>query len=142
MKSPEDTNISLKPYSLAGNRNFCNYCPGYCCYRLEGATLLLDATDINRLARHFKITDGEVRSRFIEGRNTFMVRKDGSCVFLSNEKMRARCTVHTARPQQCREVPYDEPCPYLESAELLDKIQPRIERSLSSGTVLGEGKEV
>ena len=48
-------------YVLARGRAFCNFCPGYCCYRLPGASLLLDATDINRLARHFGLSDGEVR---------------------------------------------------------------------------------
>ena len=112
---------------------FCNYCPGYCCYRLKGATLFIDATDINRIARYFKITDGEVRKRYLEGRNTFKVKSDGSCLFLSDEKLRARCTIHKARPRQCREFPYGEPCPYLERDDLLEQIVPRIERIFGHG---------
>jgi len=46
-------------YSLAKNKVFCNFCPGYCCYRLEGASLYIMAEDINRMARHFNIADGE-----------------------------------------------------------------------------------
>ena len=107
---------------------FCNYCPGYCCYRLKGATLYIDATDINRIARHFKISDGEVRKRYIEGKNTFRIKKDGSCIFLSDEKLRARCSIHLARPHQCREFPYGDPCPYLEREDLLQQIIPRLER--------------
>ena len=117
------------------NRNnpaFCNYCPGYCCYRLQGATLYLDATDINRIARHFKISDGEVRKRYIEGKNTFRVKDDGSCIFLSDRKMRARCTIHQARPRQCQEFPYGEACPYLEREDLLEQIVPRIEKTFGS----------
>lgn len=91
---------------------------------------MLDAADINRIARHFSITDGDVRKRYIEGRNTFKVREDGSCIFLSNKRMRGRCTIHLARPLQCRQFPYDDPCPYLESDELLTAIQPKIEESL------------
>ncbi|MGI9537344.1 MAG: YkgJ family cysteine cluster protein [Desulfocapsaceae bacterium] len=106
---------------------FCNYCPGYCCYRLEGATLYLDAIDINRIARHLAISDGEVRKRFIEGKNTFRVKADGSCVFLSDHKLRARCTIHLARPKQCRDFPYDDPCPYLGRGDLLEQIVPRLE---------------
>jgi len=106
---------------------FCNYCPGYCCYRLKGATLYIDAIDINRIARHFFISDGEVRKRFIEGKNTFKVKGDGSCVFLSEQKLRGRCSIHRARPRQCREFPYGKPCPYLEREELLEEIVPRIE---------------
>lgn len=118
-------------YSLSGNKTFCNFCPGYCCYRLEGSTLYLDAIDINRLARHFHITDGEVRKRYLEGKNTFKVREDGSCIFLSSDRMYGRCSVHEARPRQCREFPDDRPCPYLESAALLAAIQPRVQHSLS-----------
>lgn len=117
-------------YILSRNTTFCNYCPGYCCYRLNGASLYLEAADINRIARHFGITDGEVRKRYLENKYTFKVREDGSCIFLSNDRMRARCTIHVARPKQCRQYPYDKPCPYLESEELLQRIQPRIEQSL------------
>ncbi len=45
---------------LARGKEYCNYCPGYCCYRLHGSTLFIDATDINRIARYFGISDGEV----------------------------------------------------------------------------------
>ncbi len=118
------------PGSPNPGRTYCNYCPGYCCYRLAGSTLYLDATDINRLARHFGITDGEIRRRYIEGKNTFKVNKDGSCIFLANGRMCRRCTVHTARPRQCRDFPYDQPCPYLTRDDLLAAIQPRVEKSL------------
>ncbi len=117
-------------YSLSRNKLYCNFCPGYCCYRLPGATLFLDNDDINRIARHFDMSDGDVRSTFLEGKNTFRVREDGSCIFLINGKMRARCSIHTVRPRQCREFPYNKSCPYLESEELLSTIQPRIEQSM------------
>jgi Fe-S-cluster containining protein len=112
--------------------NYCNYCPGYCCYRLEGSVLLIDAVDINRLARHFSISDGEVRKRFMENRYTFKVKDDGSCIFQSSDRMVKRCTVHSARPQQCRRFPYNKPCPYLEREDLLAVIQPRLEISLKT----------
>jgi Fe-S-cluster containining protein len=57
------------------------------------------------------------------------VRDDGSCIFLSDRKIRARCTIHQARPRQCREFPYGEPCPYLEREDLLEQIIPRLERT-------------
>lgn len=110
--------------------NYCNYCPGYCCYRLEGSSLLIDSDDINRLALHFQITDGEVRKRFMENRYTFKVKEDGSCIFQSPDKMIKRCTIHTVRPKQCRRFPYNNPCPYLEREDLLSEIQPRLEKSL------------
>ncbi|MGW8194446.1 MAG: YkgJ family cysteine cluster protein [Desulforhopalus sp.] len=118
-------------YILSRNKVYCNYCPGYCCYRLEGSTLYLDALDINRIARFLQMNDGEVRRRYIEGKNTFRVRSDGSCVFLSNNVMRGRCLIHSARPQQCRDFPYHSPCPYLEREDLLSVIQPKIEKALS-----------
>ena len=125
-------------YSLARNKSYCNYCPGYCCYRLPGSTLLIKADDINRMARHFAISDGEVRHRFLEDKNTFKTREDGSCILLANDRMCKRCTIHEARPQQCREFPHGNPCPYLENPGILDIIQPRIEQSLS--LVVGNGE--
>jgi len=117
-------------YILARNKLYCNYCPGYCCYRLPGATLYLDAEDINRLARHLSINDGEVRRRFLENKNTFKTREDGSCVLLANGRLCKRCTIHEARPRQCRDFPYEKPCPYLENPGLLEIIQARVEQSL------------
>ena len=110
--------------------NYCNYCPGYCCYRLEGSSLLIDSDDINRMARYFQISDGEVRKRFIENKHTLKVKDDGSCIFQSPDKMIKRCTIHSARPMQCRRFPYNNPCPYLEREDLLAEIQPRLEKSL------------
>ena len=112
--------------------NYCNYCPGYCCYRLKGSTLFIDSDDINRLARHFSISDGEVRKRFMENKNTFKIKKDGSCILQSSDRMIKRCTVHEARPKQCRGFPYDDPCPYLEREDLMAEIQPRVEKSLKN----------
>ncbi|WP_419175089.1 YkgJ family cysteine cluster protein [Desulfosediminicola sp.] len=120
-------------YILSGNKTYCNYCPGYCCYSLEGSTLLLDSDDINRLARHFRISDGQTRNLYIKENNTFKTRPDGSCIFLSDDKMCSRCTIHQARPRQCREFPYHSPCPYLEREDLLQQIQPRVEQALSAG---------
>ena len=120
-------------YTLARNKSYCNFCPGYCCYRLPGATLYLDAVDVNRLARHFGISDGEVRARYLENRNTFKTKEDGSCLLLADDRLCKRCTVHAARPRQCRDFPYEKPCPYLEDSGLLEIIQPRIEKALSTG---------
>jgi Fe-S-cluster containining protein len=117
-------------YVLARNKDFCHFCPGYCCYRLPGSSLLLDSEDINRIARHFSITDGEARKRFLENKNTFRVREDGSCIFLAQGKLCKRCGIHAVRPRQCREFPYEKPCPYLENRGLLEIIQPLIEQSL------------
>jgi Fe-S-cluster containining protein len=119
-------------YVLARNKTYCNFCPGYCCYRLPGATLYLDADDINRLARHFSINDGEVRRQYLENKNTFKTREDGSCILLANDRMCKRCTIHAARPRQCRDFPYEKPCPYLENPGLLEILQSRVEQSLAA----------
>ena len=121
-----------REYVLSRNKVFCNFCPGFCCYRLEGASLYIMAEDINRMARHFGISDGEVRRRYLEGKNTFKTRADGSCIFLAPDRLCKRCTIHEARPKQCRDFPYDKPCPYLEDEDLLSRIQPRIEKTLET----------
>jgi len=117
-------------YSLSCNKEFCNFCPGYCCYRLQGASLYIMAVDINRIARHLNMTDGQVRKQYLENKYTFKTRQDGSCIFLINNRICKRCLIHEARPKQCRDFPYDKTCPYLESGELLSIIQARIENSL------------
>jgi uncharacterized protein len=115
--------------------NYCNYCPGYCCYRLEGSMLLLTAADINRLARHLGIADGEVRRLYLENKYTFRVNTDGSCIFLAQDRLSRRCTIHEARPDQCRRFPYGRPCPYLEREDLLAQIHPRVETALQGGSL-------
>lgn len=112
--------------------NYCNYCPGYCCYRLDGSTLFIDNDDINRIARHFAISDGEVRKRYMENRFTFKVKEDGSCIFQASDRMVKRCTIHTVRPSQCRRFPYGNPCPYLEREDLMSQIQPLLETTLKN----------
>lgn len=109
---------------------YCNYCPGFCCYKLPGSTLYITANDINRMARFFNISDGEVRKRYIDGKNTFKTRNDGSCIFLQDGKLRKRCGIHQARPQQCRDFPYNSSCPYLEREDLLQSIYPKVASSL------------
>ena len=86
--------------------------------------------DINRIARHFHISDGEVRKRYIEQRNTFKIREDGACIFLTDGKLSKRCSIHMARPGQCSAFPYDAPCPYLGREDLLEIISPKVELSL------------
>ena len=113
------------------NNSYCSSCPGYCCYRLPGATLTIGDADITRLARYFDISDDEVRRRFLENTNTFKTREDGSCILLANDRLCKRCTVHAVRPRQCGDFPYDAPCPYLENPGLLDIIKPRIEQGLA-----------
>ncbi len=123
---------SSASFEFLDHSTYCNFCPGYCCYRLPGSMLFVDALDINRIARLFDISDGEVRKRFIQGKNTFKTRDDGSCIFLRNGVLNRRCSIHTARPRQCMEFPYGKPCPYLYRQDLLQKIHPRVLDSLEA----------
>jgi len=116
-------------YALSRNKEFCNFCPGYCCYRLPGASLYIMAADINRIGRHLHLRDGQVREKYLENKYTFKTRQDGSCIFLSNDSICKRCSIHEARPKQCRDFPYDKPCPYLESSVFLTLLQGKISRA-------------
>jgi Fe-S-cluster containining protein len=68
----------------------------------------------------------------MENKNTFKIKKDGSCILQSNDRMIKRCSVHEARPKQCRNFPYGDHCPYLEREDLMAEIQPRLEKSLEN----------
>ncbi len=140
-KKLEADEPSSPSYCLATNKVFCNFCPGYCCYRTKGATLYITAEDINRIARYFEITDGQVRKQFMEGKNTFKTREDGSCLFLSDKRFSRRCTIHLARPKQCRDFPYNSPCPYLERLDLLELIEPLVMKSLGLDALGIEGDD-
>lgn len=118
--------------TVSKHKIFCKYCPGFCCYRLPGSNLFVTAIDINRIARHFKISDGEVRKRYLEGKNALKIKEDSSCIFLIDGKINKRCGIHMASPQQCKDFPYDEPCPYLHREDLLEVISPKIEASYCS----------
>jgi len=100
--------------------NFCNGCAGYCCYKKDGAVLLITADDINRLGRFFGITDAEIRRKYMQNRYSLWVREDNSCIFFVQGKTIERCTVYEARPDQCRRFPPGKPCPYLEAKDLLE----------------------
>ena len=115
---------------LTWNSVYCEFCPGYCCYRLPGSSLYILAEDINRIGRHLGLSDGAVRRKYLEGKYTFKTKTDGSCIFLANDRLCQRCQIHAFRPRQCREFPYNRSCPYLEERTLLAQIQPRIEAAL------------
>lgn len=101
---------------LPSDMKACTSCPGYCCIRQPGAVLLLEAADVNRLARHFGVADGKFRKLWMENRYSLRVREDGSCIFLEVARAAASCTVYPARPRQCQEFPFGRPCPYLKMA--------------------------
>lgn len=93
--------------------NFCHGCPGYCCYKEDGAVLLITAEDIFRLGRYFGISDAQVRSQYMQNRYSLLVREDRSCIFFVPGETIERCAVYEARPDQCRLFPPGKTCPYL-----------------------------
>ena len=120
---------------------YCNFCPGYCCYRTTGSFLLITAEDINRLARYFGVRDGEIRKQYMENKYTLKVKANGACIFQASDLKLRRCTVHLARPFQCRQFPYGKACPYLMRSDLYEQIQPRVEAELWNRKQTAMGSE-
>ena len=96
----------------------CLECPGYCC---SHGRIAVSEFDIQRLARHFGLTEAEAKERF-----TYRYRSpDGDeqvlrhhkdhiyasvCRFFDRDKR--RCTVYEARPGVCRKYPDSARCGY------------------------------
>ncbi|HTE42749.1 MAG TPA: YkgJ family cysteine cluster protein [Steroidobacteraceae bacterium] len=96
----------------------CTKCPGYCCS--HGRVAVSDF-DIERLAKHFKISGAQARERFTYPYKTkdadetiLRHHKDhiytSICKFFDREER--RCTVYEARPNVCRRYPYGNQCGY------------------------------
>jgi Fe-S-cluster containining protein len=82
----------------------CTGC-GECCR--WGGSVLLNDTDIARLAIHLDLTEEEFiekQTRIAPNRRQLALldQSDGSCAFLKGD----RCSVYEARPLQCRSFPY------------------------------------
>ena len=96
----------------------CLKCPGYCC---SHGRIAVSDFDIQRLARHFELTEAQAKERF-----TYLYRSaDGDeqvlrhhqdhiyasvCRFFDRDQR--RCTVYEARPNVCRRYPYGKVCGY------------------------------
>lgn len=99
----------LKPLPIIENWD-CQSCTGCC----RGTTILLDQDDLERLrtqrwAEHeeFRGVKTVVRESLLGGKRVLAKKKDGSCVFLSEE---GRCRIHEihgpgAKPAVCRMYP-------------------------------------
>jgi len=73
------------------------------CCTAPGA-VYVKGRDIDRLASHLNLTREDFLERYCmmdEGRWELKLQKDGACIFLNSEG----CTVHTAKPSQCRSFP-------------------------------------
>ena len=89
-----------------GLRFECQPDCGLCCTQAtrEGS-VFLEAEDIERLARHLKLTPRTFVREFTvneSGELELSMSGDGSCRFLDG----VRCSVHAARPLQCRSYPF------------------------------------
>lgn len=87
------------------NQFKCSGC-GECCR--WGGSVLLTECDIELMAAHLKISVQEFinqHTRLAPNRIQLALldQSDGSCAFLDTE---GRCSVYTARPEQCRSFPY------------------------------------
>ena len=94
----------------------CLNCPSYCC---TYPRIPVTRRDIQRLARHFDLTEEKARTRFTKRGWTSRERvlrhqKDElfgtACRFLDTETR--LCTVHGSRPSVCRGHPNGRNCGY------------------------------
>ena len=94
----------------------CLNCPSYCC---TYPRIPVNRRDIQRLARHFGITEERARSRFTKPgwhsrERVLRHQKDEifgtACRFLDTETR--LCTIHGARPSVCRGHPDGPTCGY------------------------------
>jgi len=96
----------------------CAKCPGYCC---SYSRIAVSDFDIQRLARHFGLTEAVARRKFTYHYKTKeldeqLLRHKKDHVFKSTcqffDQQQRRCTVYAARPSVCRIYPEDRVCGY------------------------------
>lgn len=94
----------------------CERCPAYCC---SYARIAVNRRDLQRLARHFGLSEEAARRRFTKqgeepGERVLRHRRDEhygtACRFLDSETR--MCTVYAARPEICRQFPGTARCGY------------------------------
>lgn len=78
---------------------------GNCCSRPEGEVPVGPA-DVARIAKHLRLSEDAVRSRFLTRRGDRLIDGPGGrCVFLKDGRETA-CSIYPARPKQCRTWPF------------------------------------
>lgn len=107
MARDENEDISmekLKPWIQEGLRFKCTEC-GACCTG-EGGYVFLAQSDIERLAKHFNLSETSFKQKYtrLVERGYALLDKKGStdCIFLEEGK----CTLYQARPTQCKTFPW------------------------------------
>lgn len=78
---------------------------GECCRRYQ---VLLDCSELESLAKHLKISAEEFRAQYADlrwpGEDKCLIRRaDDGCPFMRGENKEYLCTVHTQKPQPCRD---------------------------------------
>ena len=96
----------------------CSKCPGYCC---SHGRVEVTAHDLQRLAKHFGLSERATRKRYTyhyqaQGVDEWILRHHRDHIYKSVCKMfdrkTRRCTVYEARPNVCRKYPYGNQCGY------------------------------
>jgi len=96
----------------------CDRCPAYCC---SYPRIIVNKTDVKRLAKHFGLTLQKAYKKFTKkghekGEIILRHQKDEHfgtiCQFLDQETR--GCTVYKARPKICRDFPGTKRCGYYE----------------------------
>lgn len=95
----------------------CNKCPAFCCSVYD--RVQVTARDVNRLARHFRVSVETAKRRYTkinkESGERVLRRVEDSifeetCMFLNQETR--GCGIYHARPGVCREYPDRSRCAY------------------------------
>lgn len=95
----------------------CNKCPAFCCSVYE--RVQVTTRDINRLAKHFKVSTETAKRRYTRvnresGERVLRRVEDAifneTCMFLNQETR--GCGIYHARPGVCREYPDRSRCAY------------------------------
>lgn len=77
----------------------CRQC-GHCCH--GETTVSLDPNDLQRMVKHLKLTEDEVKERYLRITENVIQMKitNGHCIFFSDG-----CTIHQGKPWRCSQWP-------------------------------------
>jgi len=77
----------------------CRQC-GHCCH--GETTVSLDDEDYSRMVKHLKLSDDEVRARYLRITDNVVQMKivNGHCIFFNDG-----CTIHQGKPWRCSQWP-------------------------------------
>jgi Predicted Fe-S-cluster oxidoreductase len=93
----------------------CSKCPAFCC---TYERIQITKKDLRRIASRFKLTIAAAQRKFTkqdEDKRMILRHRadeffDSHCMFLDPDKR--VCTIYDARPNVCRDYPYESRCGY------------------------------